>query len=145
MNKKNIIYIIIALAVILGASYYFYQSQYSPSQTNQKPFVKPTSTPATMVSPKTEPGVTAVAAPQAKTYNIAIANFSFDPASLNIKKGDTVIWTNNDPMAHQIAGSDFSGPAMNKGQSYTFIFNNAGTFDYYCTIHPSMKGSITVQ
>lgn len=78
---------------------------------------------------------------------VTIQNFAFSPASLTIKKGESVTWTNEDSAPHQIASDSnaFSGNAISKGQTYSFTFNDAGEFDYHCAIHPSMKGKIIVQ
>lgn len=80
------------------------------------------------------------------TANISIKNFAFNPAELTIKKGTTVIWTNEDSAPHTATSQGFfdSGTLKN-GQSFNFQFNNAGSFDYICTIHPSMKGKIIVE
>ncbi len=80
------------------------------------------------------------------TYNvITIRNFSFNPAQLNIKKGDIVTWTNQDSAPHRISGSGFQSNSLSNGQSFSFTFSVAGTFDYICSIHPSMKGKVIVQ
>jgi len=81
---------------------------------------------------------------------VTIQNFAFSPASLTIKKGESVTWTNKDSVSHQIASDQgsavlFSGPAIPQGQSYSFTFDTAGEFSYHCAIHPSMLGKIIVQ
>ena len=76
---------------------------------------------------------------------ISIKNFAFSPATLTIKKGATVTWTNSDSAPHQIKSATFNSAALNQGQSFSFTFNTAGTFDYSCAIHPSMLGKIIVQ
>lgn len=81
----------------------------------------------------------------AATNAVNIQNFSFSPATLTIKNGDTVAWTNNDSAPHQIKSSSFNSELMNKGQNFSFTFNDAGTFDYICSLHPSMTGKIIVE
>lgn len=76
---------------------------------------------------------------------INIQNFAFNPATLTIKKGITVTWTNNDSAQHQIKSATFNSSQLGKGQSFSFTFNDAGTFDYSCAIHPSMLGKIIVE
>jgi plastocyanin len=76
---------------------------------------------------------------------VNIQNFTFSPAALTVAKGTTVTWTNNDPAAHQIKSATFNSTQLNKGQTFSFTFNDAGTFDYSCAIHPSMLGKIIVQ
>ena len=83
-----------------------------------------------------------------QTYSVSIINFSFNPNSLTINKGDTVVWTNNDQVPHQVKGdnlSSLSAPVMSNGQTYSFTFSDSGTFSYHCAIHPTMKASITVK
>lgn len=78
---------------------------------------------------------------------VNIANFAFTPATVTIKKGGKITWTNNDSVAHTATGrnNEFDSGTLNNGQSFTQTFNNAGTFNYYCTLHPSMTGTIVVE
>jgi len=75
---------------------------------------------------------------------INIQNFSFSQAELSVEAGTTVKWTNNDSVPHQIAGTGFGSQSLGQGESYTFTFDQAGTFDYHCAIHPSMTGKVIV-
>ena len=97
---------------------------------------------APAVSPVVSPTTTAT------TNNISIANFAFSPNSATVNKGDTVVWTNNDSVSHHVVGDNpsdnLNGPVISPGQSFTFVFNTAGTFAYHCAIHPSMTGTIIV-
>jgi plastocyanin len=76
---------------------------------------------------------------------INIQNFAFNPASLTISKGTTVTWTNNDSAPHQIKSTTFNSSPLSQGQTFSFTFNDVGTFNYSCAIHPSMLGKIIVQ
>lgn len=79
------------------------------------------------------------------TNTITINNFNFNPSQLSISKGSTVTWTNQDPIAHTVTAKDsFDSKILNNGQSFSYTFNQSGSFDFACTIHPSMKGTITV-
>jgi plastocyanin len=80
-----------------------------------------------------------------KTYQVAIKNFAFDPAGMTVKKGDTITWTNNDSAPHQLVGSGFASEVLSNGATYSFTFNETGKFDYHCSIHPSMTGSLSVE
>ena len=143
MNAKTIIYILIAIVVVFGAFYLFNSSQNSPTQTSQgQTQPAQTTTTTTTTSSTTTTGIPAVTS--AKTVTVSVVNFSFNPATLTINKGDTVTWTNNDSVPHQIAGAPLQGQVMSKGQTYSFTFNTTGTFNYHCAIHPSMTGSIVV-
>lgn len=85
---------------------------------------------------------------QGTTHQVTIQNFAFSPASLTINKGDTVVWTNKDSAPHTVTsqtGNELSSQTLSQGQTYSHTFNTAGTYDYYCTIHPYMKATITVQ
>ncbi len=89
---------------------------------------------------------TATNSPTVPAQNtINIQNFSFTPATLTIKAGTTVNWVNNDSATHQIQSADFNSEALAKGQTFSYTFDQAGTYDYSCVIHPSMTGKIIVQ
>jgi plastocyanin len=81
---------------------------------------------------------------QKLTASVSIKNFAFNPKPLNIKVGTTVTWTNNDPMAHQIKSATFNSSPLSNGQTFSFTFSTAGTYNYSCAIHPSMLGKIVV-
>lgn len=84
---------------------------------------------------------------QPATHEVIISNFAFSPSELTIKTGDTVAWTNNDSATHTItsdSGGELSGNVP-QGQAYSHTFNSAGTYAYHCSIHTSMKGTITVE
>jgi plastocyanin len=78
---------------------------------------------------------------------VTISNMAFGPASVTIPVGTKVTWTNTDPAAHTATadGGTFNSGHLNPGQSFTYTFDKAGTFDYHCQYHPYMKGTITVQ
>jgi len=88
------------------------------------------------------------AAPQAagegKLVDVSISNFAFNPASVTVSTGDTVRWTNRDSATHTVKGSSFESGSLAQGDTYEFKFTKAGTYDYTCSIHPSMKGTVTV-
>ena len=82
------------------------------------------------------------------TNSVTIQNFAFSPASITVKTGTTVTWTNQDSTAHTVTETDGkSGPNsgdVNPGAAYTFTFSQAGTYQYHCAIHPDMTGTVTV-
>jgi len=80
------------------------------------------------------------------TVNVEIKGFAFNPETITISKGTTVIWTNSDSVSHTVTGigNDIDSQILGLGQTYSFIFNEAGTFEYQCHIHPSMKGKVIV-
>jgi plastocyanin len=91
---------------------------------------------------KKDPAPQAVAAANG---SVAIADFSFAPATITISQGDTVTWTNNGPTPHSATGGSFDTGIFPAGQSRSHTFNEAGTFSYICTPHPQMKGTVVVQ
>jgi plastocyanin len=76
---------------------------------------------------------------------IVIKDFSFSPESLLVKQGATVTWVNGDTSPHQISSEIFDSPAFDKDESFSFVFNDPGSYSYACAIHPSMKGKIIVK
>ncbi|MDF1498456.1 MAG: hypothetical protein P1P85_03855 [Patescibacteria group bacterium] len=82
---------------------------------------------------------------QLDTDQIFIKNFAFSLNELNINKDGTVTWTNDDSVSHDIYRSGFKSPLLSKEQSFSFTFNEEGTFDYIYAIYPSMKGKIVVK
>jgi len=121
MNTKNVIVAIVVVIIVIGGIYYFMQ-QYSAAPVNQN-----------------NNNVV-------KTGNtVDIRNFAFNPATLTVKVGTTVTWINNDSVTHAIKSDTFNSGNLAKGQTDQYTFNNRGTFDYSCRIHPSMKGQIIVQ
>jgi LPXTG-motif cell wall-anchored protein len=73
--------------------------------------------------------------------------FRFSPSSISVGAGDTVTWTNNGsaPEGHDVSGSGLGSGTLHNGQSYSHTFASPGTFSYICSIHPFMKGTVTVQ
>ncbi len=82
------------------------------------------------------------------TYNIEISNFAFNPSEIRIKRGETVIWINKDSAPHTVtsdSGTEINSPQLSNGQVYSHSFSNTGTFNYYCSVHPSMKAKVIVE
>jgi len=76
---------------------------------------------------------------------VEIKNFAFNPPAITIKKGQTITWTNNDSASHTITSTgNFDSGVIAPGGQWSFTFNQTGTFDYICTIHPTMKGTVVV-
>ncbi len=99
---------------------------------------------ATPAAPATGTDSTAPAPQGANTVDIN--NFAFAPVTLTIPAGATVTWTNHDEEPHTVAASDgsFHSPGMGAGGTYSFTFTNAGAYDYVCSIHPFMHGTVVV-
>jgi plastocyanin len=75
-----------------------------------------------------------------------ISNFAFNPASMTVKAGTALTWTNADNATHTVSADDGSFDSGNvaSGATFSHTFATAGTFAYHCNIHSSMKGTITV-
>jgi amicyanin len=83
----------------------------------------------------------------ASSKEVNIADMVFSPANITVKKGTTVTWTNNDSVGHNVIADSGNGPnsqILQKGQTYSFTYDTAGSFSYHCGVHPSMKGTVTV-
>lgn len=78
---------------------------------------------------------------------VVAGGFMFAPASLTVKAGSTVTWTNHDEEPHTVASTDglFRSGALDTNDSFAFKFDKPGTYHYVCSIHPQMVGTIIVQ
>lgn len=83
----------------------------------------------------------------ASTADVKIDNFSFGPQSLTVKVGTTVTWTNRDDIPHTVVSSDgvFKSKARDTDESFSYKFDKAGTYSYFCSLHPKMTGQVVVQ
>ena len=78
---------------------------------------------------------------------VVIANFSFSPKTFTVPAGATVTWTNHDKVPHAVMSADNQfqeSPVLKAGQSFSNTFATAGTYSYFCSIHPRMTGKIIV-
>jgi amicyanin len=85
-------------------------------------------------------------APVVAVTQVHIANFAFTPANIQVPVGTTVTWTNLDSAPHTVTfkqGMKGSG-VLEKGQSFSYTFTEAGTFQYDCAVHPYMTATVTV-
>jgi plastocyanin len=80
---------------------------------------------------------------------ITIDNFSFGPQTLMIAPGTTVTWINHDEEPHTVVNSGnprlFKSSALDTDDKFTFTFDKAGTYTYFCSIHPHMTGTVVVK
>jgi plastocyanin len=76
---------------------------------------------------------------------VTITGFAFAPAALSVPVGTKVTWTNQDEEPHTVIGSGLHSAVLgNAGSSYSYTFTRTGTYDYNCSIHPFMHGTVTV-
>ena len=83
----------------------------------------------------------------AADVEVVIDNFTFSPSPLTVKVGTTVTWANHDDMPHSVVFPvmKVKSPAMDTDDSFKHTFDQAGTFDYVCGLHPFMHGQVVVQ
>ena len=93
------------------------------------------------------PSVTANEKPSAATGEVKIDNFSFGPQTVTIPVGATVTWTNRDDIPHTSVSTDgvFKSKVMDTNETFSYTFAKAGTYPYYCSIHPKMTGQVVVK
>ena len=80
---------------------------------------------------------------------VKIDNFSFGPAVVTVSVGSTVTWTNRDDIPHTVVSADdpkvFKSKVLDTDEKFSFTFNKAGTYPYFCSIHPKMTGKVIDQ
>jgi plastocyanin len=83
----------------------------------------------------------------ASTLEVQVDNFTFGPATLTVPVNSVVTWVNKDDLPHVIASNDglFKSKALDTDEKYSYTFSKAGTYAYFCSIHPKMVGKIVVQ
>jgi amicyanin len=78
---------------------------------------------------------------------VMIDNFTFSPQTLTVRAGAKVTWTNRDDIPHTVASTTkaFKSPALDTDDSYSFTFTTAGSYEYFCSLHPHMTGTVVVE
>ena len=83
----------------------------------------------------------------AAAQQVSIYNYKFDPEVLTVPAGTTVVWTNKDEVPHSVVSSDkrfTQSGGLDTGDHYSYTFTDAGSYEYFCSLHPFMKGKIVV-
>ena len=82
-----------------------------------------------------------------ETAEVKIDNFSFAPGTLAVPVGTMVTWTNRDDIPHTVVSTDgaFKSKALDTDEQFSFTFSKAGSYPYFCSIHPKMTGKVIVQ
>ena len=122
----------------------------SDASTDPTPVPSAASTTApTSVSPAAAP---AAASPEdspkpAVTEEVDISGFAFNPSTVTVPEGTTVIWTNKDSARHDVVSNTkvFVSERLSQDGTFEYTFDTSGTYRYICSIHPSMKGTIIVE
>jgi plastocyanin len=134
MRKSLLVGVLfLALTLILSAC--------SGTSTTSTPTPATTSTPTPIATP------TPTATPITGQASVNISGFAFVPSTLTVSVGTTVTWTNNDSVSHTVTSNDdlFDSGNLAKGATFSHTFEQKGTFNYQCTIHPFMTGEIIVE
>jgi plastocyanin len=80
---------------------------------------------------------------------VKIDNFSFGPVTLTVPVGTTVTWINRDDIPHTVVSTDdpktFKSKVLDTDEKFSFTFSKAGTYPYFCSVHPKMTGKVIVQ
>ena len=129
--KRTLTIVIIPLVVIAGAWFYL---------TNKSAVDAPATTTAQKTTTNTNQSNI-----EAK---VDIKNTMFTPSQVSIDNGGTVTWTNNDTVAHNVIVDNGEGPSsdlIQPGSSYSYEFTKPGSYQYHCSVHPSMRGTIVVR
>jgi plastocyanin len=86
------------------------------------------------------------ASARADEIEVKIDNFTFAPRTLTVKAGTTVTWINEDDIPHTVVSTGhFRSKPLDTGDRFTYTFPTAGSFAYFCSLHPHMQASITVE
>ena len=109
------------------------------------PAASPTASPGP--SPAASPVGSPVASPAGAGCAVAIADFAFDPATIEVAVGTTVTWANRDAAPHTVTADDgaFDSGRLNPGQSFSVTFDRPGTHAYHCDFHPFMRATVVVR
>src|ERR1700759_1243084 len=82
----------------------------------------------------------------AEEFKVTIDNFTFTPAEVKVKVGDTVTWTNHDDIPHTVVSAGkYRSKTMDTDGTFSFTFTSAGDYKYFCSLHPHMTGSVKVE
>ena len=83
----------------------------------------------------------------AKNAEITIDNFNFAPGTFTVAVGTTVTWINHDDIPHTAVSTDgvFKSKVMDTDEKFSYTFTKAGTYPYFCSVHPKMTGTVVVQ
>jgi plastocyanin len=83
----------------------------------------------------------------AKNVEIKIDNFSFAPGTFTVAVGTTVTWINHDDIPHTVVSTDgvFKSKVMDTDEKFSYTFTKAGSYPYFCSVHPKMTGTIVAQ
>ena len=93
------------------------------------------------------PSVTANDQPTAANAAVNIDNFVFGPQTVTVPVGATVTWINRDDIPHTVVSTEgvFKSKVRDTDETFSYTFTKAGTYPYFCSVHPKMTGKVVVQ
>jgi plastocyanin len=93
------------------------------------------------------PSVAANDQSSAANVEVKIDNFNFGPQTVTVPVGATVTWINRDDIPHTVVSTDglFNSKVRDTDEKFSYTFAKAGTYPYYCSVHPKMTGKVVVQ
>jgi len=102
---------------------------------------------AAMVAGRQTTQAAAAGTPAAAGAEVKIDNFSFTPATITVAAGTQVTWTNRDDIPHTVVTEDktIKSKALDTDDKFSATFDKPGTYSYFCSLHPKMKGTVVVQ
>jgi plastocyanin len=89
----------------------------------------------------------AAAASSPSPTTVHIDNFTFSPAEITVVRGTTVVWVNGDDIPHTVVATNkaFRSKVLDTEQQFSFTFKDSGSYEYFCSLHPHMKGKVVVK
>jgi plastocyanin len=146
MSKGAIVGIVVAVVVLAGGGVLLAMNSNSDDTSTDTSTADTSSDTSNDTSGSSSSADTSSDA--ATTSSVEIKDHAFTPANITVKKGTKVTWTNRDSVQHNVMtdteGRGPSGELLSQGESYSYTFDEVGTFKYHCTPHPDMQGSVTV-
>jgi plastocyanin len=141
MNNKVIIGIVVVVIIVIGAVAFMPKNNSSSTQTSTPSQASQTQQPSQAAQTQTSSQSTA------GKNAVTIQNFAYSPATITVKVGDKITWTNQDSIGHSATADNgsFDTGVLQQGQSGSITFSKAGTFTYHCSVHPNMKATVIVQ
>jgi amicyanin len=148
--KKSTVIGVILVAIVVAAAVALMLTSNNKQTASTANIEDNSSTTHEEGSSKSANNEAATKAEAVSTTSVNISNYSYEPASIKVKVGQTVTWTNQDAVQHDVVADSESADApkselLSKGESYSFTFKKAGTYNYHCSPHPYMKGTVVVE
>ena|SRR3989344_2427510 len=146
--KGPVIIVAIAAVLVLGLLFYFLAGSGDSASSVNADTNTGVNTPSSLNEGDDSTANTGNTAGSPNSHDIVIKGFAFSPKELRIKIGDVVTWSNMDSVGHTVtsdSGSELNSDLFTNGDSYSHVFNQAGTYTYHCKPHPNMKGKVIVR